>query len=152
MLLSNTIPMKNKLSASVKTLTNNYIRCGILGWCLEILFTSLSKGPGKNPALMGKTSILMFPIYGAACLFKPIYPLIKKLAWPVRGFLYMNMIYLTELISGLFLTKHNCCPWDYSDAKYQYKKVIRLDFAPYWFCTGLLYEKFLQKSNLKQKA
>jgi len=143
--LNNTIIMKNNLSSSVKTLSKNYVRCGILGWCLEILFTSLSEGPGKNRALMGKTSILMFPIYGAACLFKPLYPLIQKLAWPIRGFLYMNLIYMMELVSGLFLTKHDCCPWDYSKAKYQYKKVIRLDFAPYWFCTGLLYEKFLQE-------
>lgn len=137
--------MKNNVSTSVKSLSKNYIRCGILGWCLEILFTSLSESPGKNRALMGKTSILMFPIYGAACLFKPLYPLIQNLAWPIRGILYMNLIYIMEFCSGIFLSKRNCCPWDYSDAKYNYKKVIRLDYAPYWFCTGLLYEKFLQK-------
>ena len=137
--------MDNHLLSSTKNFSKDYIRCGILGWCLEILFTSLSEGPDKNRSLMGKTSIFMFPIYGAACLFKPLYPLIKKLAWPIRGLLYMNLIYIVELASGLFLTRHNRCPWDYSNAKYQYKKVIRLDFAPYWFCTGLLYEKFLQK-------
>lgn len=144
---TNTNFMNNNLTTSVKSFSKNYIRCGILGWCLEILFTSLSEGPGKNRALMGKTSIFMFPIYGAACLFKPLYPLIKKLAWPIRGILYMNLIYIMELFSGLFLKKYRRCPWDYSDAKYQYKNVIRLDFAPYWFCTGLLYEKFLQKNN-----
>lgn len=142
--MGNPILMKKEISP-VKNLSKNYIRCGVLGWCLEILFTSLSQGPSKNRSLMGKTSILMFPIYGAACLFQPLYPLIKKLAWPLRGLLYMNLIYLMEYLSGIFLMKRNCCPWDYSSAKYNYKKVIRLDFAPYWFCTGLLYEKFLQK-------
>ena len=141
----NNYRMKSNVSCTIQNFGKNYIRCGILGWCLEILFTSLSEGPGKNRTLTGKTSIYMFPIYGFACLFKPIYSLIHKLAWPIRGILYMNLIYLVEYFSGIFLMKRNCCPWDYSNAKYNYKKVIRLDFAPYWFCTGLLYEHFLKK-------
>jgi len=141
----NTFTMSTNTIYPLKDLSKNYIRCGVMGWCLEILFTSLTGLPKHNRSLMGKTSILMFPIYGAACLFKPIYPFIKKLAWPLRGLLYMNLIYLMEYLSGIFLMKHNCCPWDYSSAKYNYKKVIRLDFAPYWFCTGLLYEHFLQR-------
>ena len=139
--------MKKQLATSIKTFNQNFIRCGILGWCLEILFTSLSEGPGKNRALIGKTSIIMFPIYGAACLFKPLYSLIRKLAWPIRGLLYMNLIYLMEFCSGIFLTKRNCCPWDYSDTKYQYKKVIRLDYAPLWFLFGLFLEKILNKPS-----
>jgi len=143
----NTCNMNTELSKPLKHFGKNYIRCGVIGLCLEIIFTSLAANPKQNRALMGKTSIIMFPIYGAACLFKPLYPLIKKLAWPFRGLLYMNLIYLGEYLSGIFLMKHNCCPWDYSSCKYNYKKVIRLDFAPYWFCTGLLYERFLQKSK-----
>ncbi len=137
--------MKKENNQPIKTLSKNYIRCGVLGWCIEILFTSLSQKPGQNRALMGKTSIIMFPIYGCACLLAPLYPLIKRFAWPIRGLIYMNLIYLMEYASGTFLMKKECCPWDYSSSKYHYKKVIRLDFAPYWFCTGLLYERFLQK-------
>ena len=84
--------MKNNILTSLKKLPKNYIRCGILGWCIEILFTSLTAGPKNNRALMGKTSIFMFPIYGAACLFAPLYPLLKRFAWPIRGLCYMNLM------------------------------------------------------------
>ena len=137
--------MKKETSQSIQNLSKNYIRCGVLGWCIEILFTSLTQKPAQNRALMGKTSIFMFPIYGCACLLAPLYPFIKRFAWPIRGVIYMNLIYLMEYMSGTFLMKKERCPWDYSDSKFHYKKVIRLDFAPYWFCTGLLYERFLQK-------
>lgn len=86
----------------------------------------------------------MFPIYGAACLIAPLYPLLKHFAWPIRGLFYMNMIYLGEYLSGTYLMKKDCCPWDYSDSPYHYKKVIRFDYAPYWFATGLLYERILK--------
>lgn len=59
----------------------------------------------------------------------------------------MNLIYLGEYLSGTFLMKKDRCPWDYSASPYNYKKVIRLDFAPCWFATGLLYEKFLVQKN-----
>ncbi|MBS7302702.1 MAG: hypothetical protein KIG50_01010 [Lachnospiraceae bacterium] len=138
--------MKKDIITPIKNLSKNYVRCGVLGWCIEILFTSLTQGLKKNRTLTGRTSIFMFPIYGAACLLSPLYPLIKRFSWPVRGIFYMNLIYLTEYLSGRFLMKKNCCPWDYSSSPLNYKKVIRLDFAPYWFATGLLYEKFLQKT------
>ena len=139
--------MNTEISKPFKHVSKNFIRCGVLGWCLEILFTSLTSSHATNRSLMGKTSIFMFPIYGAACLFGPLYPYIKKLAWPFRGLLYMNLIYLGEYLSGILLMKFNCCPWDYSAARYNYKSVIRLDFAPFWFCTGLLYERFLRSNK-----
>ena len=37
------------------------------------------------------------------------------------------------------------CPWDYSRARSNIQGVIRLDYAPVWFLTGLLYERLLQK-------
>ncbi len=136
--------MKKNIFRSVKTLSENYIRCGVVGWCLEILFTSLTTDRKTNRTRMGKTSIFMFPIYGAACLIAPLYPLLKRFAWPIRGLFYMNMIYLGEYLSGTYLMKKDCCPWDYSDSPYHYKKVIRFDYAPYWFATGLLYERILK--------
>lgn len=140
--------MKKNITTPIKTLSKNYVRCGVLGWCIEILYTSLAQGRDKNRTLTGQTSIYMFPIYGAACLFAPLYPALKRFPWPVRGLFYMNLIYLTEYLSGRLLMKKDCCPWDYSDSPFHYKKVIRLDYAPYWFATGLLYEKFLlPKSN-----
>lgn len=35
------------------------------------------------------------------------------------------------------------CPWDYSDCPLQYQGVIRFDFAPLWFLTGLLFERVI---------
>ena len=48
-----------------------------------------------------------------------------------------------EFSTGLLLKHYNVCPWDYSRYPLNYKGVIRLDYAPLWFCTGLLFEKIL---------
>lgn len=63
----------------------------------------------------------------------------------VRGSVYAGGIFLTEYLSGMFLKKRGLCPWDYSHAKLNVNGVIRLDYAPVWFLTGLLYEKLLNK-------
>lgn len=47
--------------------------------------------------------------------------------------------------TGSFLKKKGCCPWDYSDAKHNYKGIIRLDYIPVWFLVGLIYERVLTK-------
>ena len=38
-------------------------------------------------------------------------------------------------------------PWDYSGVPHQYKGIIRLDYLPVWFLTGLFFEKILTKSS-----
>ena len=63
----------------------------------------------------------------------------------LRGIIYTVCIYLTEFFTGSFLKKYNLCPWDYSKAKLNYKGLVRLDYLPLWFLTGLLYEKVLCK-------
>ena len=40
--------------------------CGLTGWCMEILFTSLGGLLRGDLLLNGHTSIWMFPIYGRA--------------------------------------------------------------------------------------
>lgn len=55
----------------------------------------------------------------------------------------MVCIFAVEYTSGMYLKKRDCCPWDYSDAPFQVNGVIRLDYAPVWFLTGLFYEKIL---------
>ena len=49
-------------------------------------------------------------------------------------------------ISGSFLREIGICPWDYSAARFQYRGIIRLDYAPLWFAAGLIFEKILTKS------
>ena len=80
-------------------------------------------------------------IYGlAACL--SIYTNYKRNAL-LRG-VYTTLIYLTEFLTGSLLKKYGACPWDYSKSKFNIKGVIRFDYAPLWFLTGLLFEKILR--------
>ena len=125
----------------------NFFLCGLAGWCLEIFWTGMHDLFQGHSTMMGNTSLLMFPIYGCAAFF---YPMCKKLcALPalLRGTLYTCCIYLTEFVSGSILKVFHMCPWDYSQTPLHYKGIIRLDYAPVWFLTGLLFEKILTKSS-----
>lgn len=57
----------------------------------------------------------------------------------------MNGIFSMEYLTGTLLKKKDFCPWDYSKVPLNYHGVIRLDYAPVWFLTGLLYEKILNR-------
>ena len=123
----------------------NFIICGLTGWCIEVAFTSAGALTQKDKKLMGKTSAWMFPIYGMAALFAPISRLLTGVPTVIRGILYTMLIFTGEFVSGSVLKKHKSCPWDYSKAKYNYKGLIRLDYAPAWFVSGLIFEKVLKK-------
>ena len=55
--------------------------------------------------------------------------------------------YLVEFVSGSILKEFEMCPWDYSGAAFQYRGIIRLDYAPLWFAAGLIFEKILTKAS-----
>lgn len=124
---------------------NKFIQCGLTGWLLEVLWTGFLSFRRRDMHLTSTTSIWMFPIYGIACMFAPLSQKIKKVPAIIRGFIYTGIIFLVEFVSGSFLKKRNCCPWDYSKAKYNLKGVIRLDYAPLWFITGLVMERHIKK-------
>ncbi len=121
----------------------NFLRCGLTGWCMEILVTSLDSLRRRDFKLKGTTSIWMFPIYGCAALFGPVYRLLRHKPFWVRGLTYMSLIFSGEYLSGRFLALRSMCPWDYSRSRWNIKRVIRLDYAPAWFGAGLLFEKIL---------
>lgn len=125
----------------------NFVICGIFGWCIEILWTAFEKFRRRDMKLIGNTSIWMFPIYGMASFFVPIYRFIKNANIVVRGFVYMLSIFTAEYITGYILKKRNMCPWDYSKAKYNINGLIRLDYAPLWFLVGLVFEKLVNTKN-----
>ena len=50
----------------------NFMLCGLTGWGLEILLTSVEGFAAGDMKFMGKTSIYMFPIYGMGILLGPI--------------------------------------------------------------------------------
>ena len=135
----------------LQKLIRNFFLCGCLGWCWEILVTSLAEFRKKdfNQKLIGKTSLWMFPIYGMGALLPPVFHLLKRQKLWLRGFVYMALIFLMEYASGSWLSKRRLCPWNYSHARWNIGGLIRLDYAPGWFLLGLLYEKILKPKEKK---
>ena len=123
-----------------------FIQCGILGWGMEILWTGLDSFRRRDYKLTGHSSLWMFPIYGCACLLAPFKRLFAKmhLSRPVRGLFYMSLIFSAEYLSGRLLWKHDLCPWDYVKSRFHIHRIIRLDYAPWWFLAGLFFEKILR--------
>ena len=128
----------------MKHFIKNFAKCGLTGWCMEIIFTSLGALHQKDLTLKGTTSIWMFPIYGCAAFLAPVSRLLKNTSVFFRGITYMSCIFSAEFVSGIMLQKHGFCPWDYSQSRFNIKRVIRLDYAPFWFLAGLLFEKLVQ--------
>lgn len=127
-----------------KTIGNNFMKCGLIGWGLECFWTGCgSIRENKDKKMSCATSLWMFPIYGMAALISPISHLLKGKNVMMRGTVYTVCIFLTEYGTGSLLKKKGCCPWDYSSAKTNFKGVVRFDYAPLWFIVGLLYEKIL---------
>lgn len=125
----------------------NFLLCGSIGWCLEILWTGSHSLFAGETTMMGKTSLLMFPIYGCAAFIGMVYKKISLLPLFIRGCLYAAGIFAAEFSTGSLLKHFDMCPWDYSGTPFHYKGVIRFDYAPLWFFTGLLFEKILAKSS-----
>lgn len=125
----------------------NFLICGLTGWCMEILFTSLGSLRNKDFRLKGQTSLWMFPIYGMAAFIEPVYHIIRSKSPLIRGSIYSFCIFLCEYFSGILLKKKGVCPWDYSNAKANINGVIRLDYAPFWMIAGLIFERILVYRN-----
>ncbi len=123
----------------------NFFICGLTGWCIEIIFTSLGAFLQGDLRLIGQTSLWMFPIYGLAAFIKPLYEVIKKLPLLLRGCIYSFCILICEYISGMLLKKHHLCPWDYSNSPTNINGVIRLDYAALWALAGLLFERIVTR-------
>ena len=64
---------------------SNFFLCGSAGWCLEILWTGLHSLLAGQRTMNGKTSLLMFPIYGCAAVIAPLYARIYTFPFFCRG-------------------------------------------------------------------
>lgn len=131
------------MNRHLKTFLRDFMKCGLTGWCMEIIFTALGSLRDRDMTLKGVTSLWMFPIYGCAAVVAPLSRLLKKVPVWIRGITYMSMIFSTEYLSGRLLRRRKLCPWDYGKSRWNIDRVIRLDYAPYWFGAGLLFEKLL---------
>lgn len=128
---------------------------GLIGWCIEIIWTGFSSMLEGDWSLTGTTYLWMLPIYGLGILLEPIHDHIRNRPWFLRGLIWLALILLIEFSTGgtLALTVGSC-PWDYSGKiPYSVLGLIRLDYAPAWFVLGLLFERlhdWLKKIEKKE--
>ena len=73
---------------------SNFLLCGSAGWCMEIFWTGLHSLFAGQKTLTGKTSLLMFPIYGCAAVIAPLSVKLSSFPFFYRGFLYTAGFYL----------------------------------------------------------
>lgn len=130
-------------------LLKNFFKCGLTGWCMEIIFTALDSLRRRDMRLMGQTSLWMFPIYGSACLLSVLRRPLSKFPAFFRGCVYAVCIYIGEYVTGCLLDKHHICPWNYENSRWHIKRVVRLDYFPNWLLAGLLFEKLLFQKRRK---
>lgn len=97
--------------------------------------------PGRDGRAVGYTFLWMFPIYALLIFLEPISLAMQDWIWPLRGLVYMFLIWGVEFITGFLIEKIvGRCPWDYSYSRFSFKGYIRWDFAPVWFVFGFLFE------------
>ena len=138
-------------SIIMKKFIHNFLHCGLLGWCMEIIFTAFHSYRKRDFKLSGMTSIWMFPIYGLAAFLAPISRMLKGKNLIFRGFVYTGIIFTCEFISGTLLRKKGLCPWNYERSRWNIGNVIRLDYTPCWFISGLLFERLLLENEKLDK-
>ncbi|MCR4434705.1 MAG: hypothetical protein QHH06_03785 [Clostridiales bacterium] len=114
---------------------------GILGWGIEIAWTGIGSLINGDVRLWGFTNIWMFFIYGSAVFLEPIHDAIASWKWPVRGIIWVVIIWGIEYTSGLILYNIlGTYPWLYT-GPFAFHGFIRLDYGPAWFVAGLLFER-----------
>lgn len=122
-----------------------FVIYGCFGWCFEIVFTSIKgffRSGAKDWTFFGKSYLWMLPIYGlAAFLFEPVHNALRDMFWPLRGILYTIGLFVVEFLTGgLLKITTGKCPWDYSQAKYNFMGLVRWDYAPVWFALCFVLE------------
>lgn len=120
-----------------------FLLCGGIGWGMEILWTGFHALCRRDYTLTGQSSLWMFPIYGCAAVIGPVSRRLSRMPVFFRGSLYAAGIFAAEYSTGRLLQRFAACPWDYSGCPLNYRGVIRFDYAPIWFFTGLFFEKIL---------
>lgn len=115
---------------------------GLLGWCMEILWTGIPRQRPIDWRLPAHTSWWMFPIYGLiAPLYEPVHLRLraKQYRWWQRGMVYALGIMGMETATGWLIqraTGH--IPWDYrGKTRWHWRGLTRIDYAPLWFGVGL---------------
>ncbi len=127
-------------------LLGRFVVYGLIGWCIECCFTSvvdLATGAG-DLRLMGYSYLWMHPIWGMGLLMGERLTLglrRARLSRATRALVGMAACFAVEYVSGaLLVALIGRCPWDYSASPWSVNGLIRLDYAPFWWMCGWLYE------------
>ncbi|KAM4687145.1 transmembrane protein 229B-like [Rhinophrynus dorsalis] len=118
----------------------------IHGYVCEVLFTAvLDFAASGDWRFQGVTSVWALFIYGTAMLGVEHMYLTLRNRWGTmsRCLLYTLWVYLCELSSGCILTSLGACPWDYSHYRYNYRGLVTMEYAPFWFMGCVILEKML---------
>lgn len=120
-----------------------FIIYGLLGWALEIIFTGMGSALRGDLRLVAVTYLWMFPIYGLAIFMEPVHDRIRSWPWTLRGIIWVLLIWTIEYSTGgIIRLVTGVSPWDYTGhTRWEIDGLIRLDMAPLWFVTGLLFER-----------
>lgn len=114
---------------------------GIIGWGMEIIFTSLDSLRNGDLRLIGYSNLWMFFVYGLAVFLEPLHDIIKRWNIFVRGIIWVILIWGIEYSMGLLLhTILGVFPWFYT-GKLAVDGLVTLAFAPAWFVAGLIFER-----------
>lgn len=110
---------------------------------MEVCFTGMSAALLERDSHgTAKTYLWMHPIYGATALgMELLHDRLRFLPRPLRALAYTAVIFGAEFATGWLLRKAlGRCPWDYEGKGWSVKGLIRLDYAPFWYLTALLFE------------
>ena len=116
---------------------------GMFGICVEVVFTAIfDLFTKKRIALMGHTSLWMFPIYafGLSYGFDLVEIVIQNDI--IRYLSYPIWVWMIEILVGYPLLKFGIRIWDYSylsDNKH-WKGIISFVHFPIWIFFGFLVE------------
>jgi uncharacterized membrane protein len=130
---------------------------GLIGWCIECLFTSvvdLATGAG-DLRLMGYSYLWMHPIWGMGLLLgeRLVAGMHRVgLSRATRALVGMALCFAVEYVTGAALVALiGRCPWDYSASPWNVSGLIRLDYAPFWWLCAWAYEpvcSFIQRVRI----
>ena len=108
---------------------------------MEIVWTGLGSLLQGDLRMESFTNLWMFLIYGSAVFLEPIHDIIHNWIWPIRGFIWVVLIWGMEYTSGFILLKLlGVYPWIYY-GPFAIDSLVRLDYAPAWFLAGLIFER-----------
>ena len=123
-----------------------------LGLGLEVAFTAaLDSWKRWDRFLMGYSSIWYIPLYAVVpFILSWAGPSLFPIPWYLRGLIYMVACFVLEFAGmGALRLILGASPSEasYYKARWNVLGLIRLDWAPVWFCAGLLFETLFRALN-----